>query len=97
MGTELGPNTSLLALGEHFLGKDQEMTDLVDLGGTFSLSVRKRRRVTLSIRQWIRPFIPRIEETEAQRKKNHKPGRVELLFKSRSFPSSNFKKKIRLE
>lgn len=93
MGTELGPNTSLLALGEHFLGKDQEMTDLVDLGGTFSLSVRKRRRVTLSIRQWIRPFIPRIEETEAQRKKNHKPGRVELLFKSRSFPSSNFKKK----
>lgn len=30
VGTELGPNTSLLALGEHFLGKDQEMTDLVD-------------------------------------------------------------------
>lgn len=49
VGTELGPNASLLALGEHFLGKDQEMTDLVNLGGTFSLSVRKRRRVTLSI------------------------------------------------
>jgi len=43
MGAERGPNASRLALEEHFLGKDQEMTDLVDLGETLLPSVRKRR------------------------------------------------------
>lgn len=33
----LGPNAGLLALKEHFSGKDWEMIDLVDLGGAFSL------------------------------------------------------------
>lgn len=37
LGTELGPNAGLLALKKQFLGKDWEMIDLVDLGGTFSL------------------------------------------------------------
>lgn len=51
MGTDLGPNASLLTLGELCLGKHQEMAELGDLGGAFSLSVRRGRRVTLNIRQ----------------------------------------------
>lgn len=51
MGMDLGPNASLLTLGELFLGKGQEMTELVDLGGALSLSIRRGRRVMLNIRQ----------------------------------------------
>lgn len=58
MGTERGPNASLLPSREHFFGKERGgMTDPVDLGGTFSLRLRKRRSVTLSIGLWVRPFI----------------------------------------
>ena len=51
MGMDLGPNASLLTLGELFLGKGQEMTELGDLGGALSLSIRRGRRVMLNIRQ----------------------------------------------
>ena len=60
LGPELGPNACLLALKEHFSGKDWEMIDLVDLGEIFSLMLGREEELTLSIRQWVRPFVSRI-------------------------------------
>lgn len=60
LGPELGPNAGLLALKEHFSGKDWEMIDLVDLGEIFSLMLGREEELTLSIRQWVRPFVSRI-------------------------------------
>lgn len=55
MGTELGPNASLLTLGELFLGKEQEMTDLADLVGHFHLVLG--RGVTLNIRKQVSLYL----------------------------------------
>lgn len=54
MGSELGPSASFLILGNFSIGKDPEMTALVCIDATFSPSVRKGRRVTMSSRQWVR-------------------------------------------